>query len=89
MAEQRVKFSNFTTLPSGEMEADIEVSEEFRQEIFEKLSLTEGDEDDEEKYIGFISSCFQELLHRIEHRKDPDAFVNKMLDKMREHGDLE
>lgn len=83
-----VSFSNFTVLPSGEMEADIEVTEEFRVELFEQLKLNEGVPEDEEKFITFVSTAFQEMLTRMKYRKDPEAFVNEMVSNMREKGDL-
>jgi len=65
-----VRFSNFRTLPSGEMEADIEIDESFRKQLFEQKGWTSGDDEDEAEFDQYVSYCFQLMLANIQKRKD-------------------
>lgn len=65
-----VRFTNFKTLENGEVEADIEVDDDFRKKLFEQKGWTEGDEKDELAFNEYVNYCFQLLLHNMQKRKD-------------------
>ena len=64
-----VRFSNFTTLESGEVEADIEIDEEFRLALFDKLGWIDGNDEDEAKFNEYVNYCFQMMLHKMKERR--------------------
>ena len=64
-----VHFSNFITLENGDVEADIEIDESFRADLFDKRGWKAGDEKDEAAFNQYVNYCFQMMLHNMKERK--------------------